>query len=88
MAVFGQVHDIVFYGGGGYDWDTVYNFPLWLRKYTFNRIQKTINDRNDQSSGDIVETTRNNIRSAGFDRSQKGNTVQLPDYITKASKTK
>jgi hypothetical protein len=30
-ALFSQIHQIVFYGNGGYDWHTVYNMPIWLR---------------------------------------------------------
>jgi len=30
----------VFHGRGGYDWHTVYNMPLWLRKFTFSKIQE------------------------------------------------
>jgi hypothetical protein len=39
-AIFQQVHQIVFHGKGGYDWETVYNMPIWLRRFTFNEIQK------------------------------------------------
>ena len=38
--LFKQIHEILFYGKGGYDYDTVYNMPIWLRKFTF----KLIND--------------------------------------------
>lgn len=38
-SVFDQIHQILFYGKGGYDWYTVYNMPLWLRKYTFKLIK-------------------------------------------------
>ena len=36
-----MIHQIVFYGKGGYDFNSVYNMPIWLRKYTF--IKKLIN---------------------------------------------
>ena len=39
-AVFTQIHQIVFHGKGGYDWHTVYNMPIWLRRFTFNEIKK------------------------------------------------
>lgn len=39
LAVFKQIHEIVFHGKGGYDWHTIYNMPLWLRKYTFSQIR-------------------------------------------------
>ena len=31
---------MVFYGKGGYDFDTIYNMPIWLRKFTWAEIQK------------------------------------------------
>jgi len=40
LSLFSQIHQIVFHGKGGYDWNTVYNMPIWLRKYTFNEIKK------------------------------------------------
>lgn len=39
LGVFKQIHEIVFHGKGGYDWHTIYNMPLWLRKYTFSQIR-------------------------------------------------
>ena len=30
----------MFFGKGGYDWETVYNMPIWLRKFTFNNINE------------------------------------------------
>jgi len=38
--LFSEIHEIVFHGNGGYDWDTVYNMPVWLRKFTFNKIKE------------------------------------------------
>ena len=37
--LFTQIHEIVFHGNGGYSWETIYNMPIWLRKFTFNKIQ-------------------------------------------------
>ena len=34
------IHEIVFHGKGGYDYDTIYNMPIWLRKFTFQSIQE------------------------------------------------
>ena len=36
--LFTQIHEIVFHGQGGYDWETIYNFPIWLRNYTYQLI--------------------------------------------------
>ena len=39
LSIFKQIHEIVFHGKGGYDYHTIYNMPLWLRKFTFKEIQ-------------------------------------------------
>lgn len=36
--LFLHIHQIVFHGKGGYDFGTVYNLPIWLRKFIFNEI--------------------------------------------------
>lgn len=40
LNLFSQIHQILFHGKGGYDYDTVYNMPIWLRKFTFNEMKK------------------------------------------------
>ena len=45
--LFTQIHEIVFHGKGGYDWYTIYNMPLWLRKYTFSQIQNFYKEEKD-----------------------------------------
>ena len=37
-SFFDQIHQIVFHGNGGYDHDTVYAMPVWLRNYTYRKI--------------------------------------------------
>jgi hypothetical protein len=37
--LFTQIHEIVFHGKGGYSWETVYNMPVWLRRFTYKQIQ-------------------------------------------------
>jgi len=38
--LFSQIHEIVFHGNGGYDWHTLYNMPIWLRNFTFKKIEE------------------------------------------------
>jgi len=38
--LFTQIHEIVFHGKGGYDWNTIYEMPRWLRQFTFNKINE------------------------------------------------
>jgi hypothetical protein len=40
INLFSNIHQIVFHGNGGYDYQTVYNMPIWLRKFTFLEIKK------------------------------------------------
>jgi hypothetical protein len=49
--LFKQIHEIVFHGNGGYDWNTVYNMPIWLRKYTFAEIKKYYEEQKEAAEG-------------------------------------
>ena len=37
--IFTRIHEIVFYGQGGYDWDTIYNMPIRYRDFIYNQIR-------------------------------------------------
>ena len=39
MNLFSQIHQILFHGKGGYDYITIYNMPIWLRKFTYSEMQ-------------------------------------------------
>ena len=39
-GLFSQIHEIVFHGQGGYDWHTVYNMPIWLRNFTYKKLEE------------------------------------------------
>ena len=58
LNLFSQINQIVFHGKGGYDWNTIYNMPIWLRHYTFTLIddyykkeRKEIEDSKKSSKG-------------------------------------
>ena len=38
--LFQSLHAIVFHGKGGYDLHTIYNLPIWLRKFITSEIQE------------------------------------------------
>jgi hypothetical protein len=40
INLYKQIHQICFYGNGGYDWNTVYNLPIYLRNFIFGEINK------------------------------------------------
>lgn len=40
LSLFGQIHEIVFHSKGSYEWHTVYNMPIWLRRFTYHKIDE------------------------------------------------
>jgi hypothetical protein len=77
-SLFNQIHQIVFYGKGGYDWHTVYNMPIWLRRWTFNEIRNYYEEEKEaaegkKSSGGGKQTI---INSDG--------TIKTPELLQKA----
>lgn len=38
----------MFHGQGGYDYATVYNMPIWLRKFTFNKLKEWYEKQNNK----------------------------------------
>jgi len=80
--VFTQIHEIVFHGKGGYDWGTVYNMPLWLRKFTWNKLIEWYEKENAQNSTqNNVDESIANMKAAGAVSKQP-----IPDYVMRASK--
>lgn len=73
LAVFKQIHEIVFHGQGGYDWNTIYNMPLWLRKFTFNEIRMYHEQQN--------ETIKNSQNSNGKSLVNSDGTVNTPEFL-------
>ena len=78
----------MYYGGGGYDWHTIYNMPIWLRNFTYNKIVESKQTEADAYKGKTSsqgDTTA--IDFANPDKSKlPSNSVKLPSYVTKALK--
>ena len=90
MNLFKQIHEIVFHGNGGFDWHTIYNMPIWLRKFTFSQIQKHYEEEKEQ-----IEKAQNGGKTTLMDSSGNVNKTQAnqatknitpPTYVTKASR--
>ena len=56
--LFTQIHEIVFHSQGGYDWGTVYNMPIWLRKFTFAKLREYYDKQNQQNNEDLGSQTQ------------------------------
>ena len=83
INLFTQIHEIVFHGNGGYDWHTIYNMPIWLRKFTFFKLK----DYHLPKDENNVEKSINTLKSVGTSNPKPSiSKITPPSYITKASK--
>ena len=74
-AIFTQIHEIVFHGKGGYSWHDVYNMPIWLRRFTFNRISDFYKKENEEYE---------DVKSGGKGKKSVVNsdgTVNTPEFL-------
>ena len=76
INLFRQIHEIVYHGNGGYDWQTVYNMPIWLRRFTFQEIADYVEKQNSPN-----ESSNDGANKTVIDREGK---VQLPDVLQQA----
>jgi len=53
MNLFKQIHEILFHGKGGYDYNTIYHMPIWLRKFTFKEIQKFYEEKSSAEKNQL-----------------------------------
>ena len=81
LGVFSQIHEIVYHGNGGYSWSDVYDMPIWLRKFTFRKIQDYIDKQNEE-----VEKQRN--KQTNTTKTDIARPDIKPDYSFKASPQK
>jgi hypothetical protein len=78
INLFNIIHQIVFHGKGGYDFNTIYNMPVWLRKYTYNEIknfyeEKSTAEKNQQTAGQTsLVNSEGKINTPQFKQASKG----------------
>lgn len=75
-ALFDQIHQIVFHGKGGYDHDTIYAMPIWLRNYTYRKISDFYEKEKEEMDKAKGKQKANFARGPGVRRT--------PTYSTKA----
>jgi hypothetical protein len=78
--LFKQIHEIVFNGQGGYDWETVYNMPIWLRRFTFETLREYYEKQKEE-----MEKQQNVLKNNNKGEIARPNTAsKQPTYTTKA----
>jgi len=82
--VFESIHDIVFHGKGGYDWQTAYNMPIWLRRFTHKSISDFYakeKEEYEKHSGKKKIDPNNPIK-------ENLPNVNVPDFVSKLKSSK
>ena len=59
--LFSQIHEIVFHGQGGYNWDTIYNMPIWLRNFTYKKLEEHYKKK-EEAYNKSTNTLKNNSK--------------------------
>jgi hypothetical protein len=80
LSIFNQIHEIVFHGQGGYSYDVIYNMPIWLRNYTFNKLKEYYHQSKQNPNED--SWTQGHVK----EEASQNKKIQVPTYVTKASK--
>jgi hypothetical protein len=73
-----MIHEIVYHGNGGYDWQTVYNMPIWLRLFTYNKIKEFVEKRAEEQDKAMRESQ--GVQELTSENQQ----ITPPDYVAKA----
>lgn len=70
----------MFYGRGGYSWETIYNMPIWLRRFTFKSIEQQLNDE-----AEAQEKAINKASGVEEAAPQSSTSVVIPHAVKNAS---
>ena len=81
VNLFSILHQIVFHGKGGYDFFTVYNMPIWLRKFTYNEITKFYKKEKEE----YEQANSGNNSQTLIDSSGKVNPSNFPQFSGKST---
>jgi len=80
--LFKTIHEIVFNGQGGYDWNTVYSMPIWLRKFTYQTLKEHYDKIAEEN-----EKAQNLLQNKNNKELSRPNIApKQPTYTTKAPK--
>lgn len=76
LKLFSQINEIVFYGKGGYDFNTIYTMPVWLRHFIYKQMVEAY-----QREADAMKASEN----SGTQTLARAPNVRVPDYSVKRS---
>lgn len=73
----------MFFGKGGYDWDTIYNMPIWLRRFTFKQLDDYYKKEQDEYKKARGESQ---VVTAAKPLAKPNIPVKDPTYTSKVSR--
>lgn len=76
--MFRQIHEIVFNGQGGYQWETVYSMPIWLRRFTFETLREYYDKKAE------AEKSQKTLENQSKEIAKPGIAPKQPTYTAKA----
>ena len=85
--LFSQIHEICFHGKGGYDWNTVYEMPRWLRLFTFNKIKEFYDKENEATENASKGGGNTSTLMDSSGNVNRSNWDSAPKKITPGAKT-
>ena len=84
MQIFSEIHEIVFHGNGGYNYNDIYCMPIWLRKFTFSKLKEHYDSREKENNKWMINEENPNTV---IDKSEiLKNIDKKPTYNVKAPK--
>jgi hypothetical protein len=58
LAIYKQIHQICFFGKGGYSWPVVYSMPVYLRRFVFEEMKQFYEEEKAANEKTIKKTSR------------------------------
>ncbi len=58
LAIYKQIHQICFFGKGGYSWPVVYDMPVYLRRFVFEEMRQFYEEEKAANEKAMKKTSR------------------------------
>ena len=59
-----QVFQLIYYGKGGFTWTDVYTFPVWLRRFYLEQINKILEAEHKEAQKQMRKAKQNRPRTS------------------------
>ena len=70
--VYNEIHDLVYYGKGGFIYSEVYNMPIHIRRYHIRKINEVHTKQNEEHNKQMAKINQQSKQTAKAPRFNKG----------------